>query len=89
MTTLSIHLKIAEYPKWRAAFDAMDPVRRQFGQTGYSVFRSASDPLELTIHTQWPSLEQARAYALSPDLKNSMQKFGVVSQPEVAFLEAL
>ena len=23
MTTLSIHLKIAEYPKWRAAFDDM------------------------------------------------------------------
>jgi len=89
MTTLSIHLKIAEYPKWRAAFDAMDPVRRQFGQTGYSVFRSASDPLELTVHAQFPSLEQARAYATSPDLKNAMQKVGVVSQPEVAFLEAL
>jgi len=89
MTTLSIHLKVAEYPKWRAAFDAMDPVRRQFGQTGSSVFRSASDPLELTVHTQWPSLEQARAYAISPDLKNAMQKAGVVSQPEVAFLESL
>ena len=89
MTTLSIHLKIAEYPKWRAAFDALDPVRRQFGQTGYSVFRSASDPLELTVHTQWPSLEQARAYAISPDLKSALQQAGVVSQPEVAFLEPL
>ncbi len=89
MTTLSIHLKIAEYPKWRAAFDAMDPARRQFGQTSYSVFRSASDPLELTVHTQWPSLEQARAYAISPDLKNAMQKAGIISQPEVAFLESL
>jgi quinol monooxygenase YgiN len=67
----------------------MDPARRQFGQTGYSVFRSAFDPLELTVHTQWPSLEQARAYAISPDLKNAMQKAGVVSQPEVAFLELL
>ena len=89
MTTLSIHLKIAEYSQWRAAFDAMDAVRRQFGQTGCSVFRSASDPLELTVHTQWPSLEQARAYAISPDLKNALQKAGVVSQPEVAFLESL
>ena len=89
MTTLSIHLKIAEYPKWRAVFDAMDPARLQFGQTGYGVFRSASDPLELTVHTQWPSLERARAYAISPDLKNAMQKAGIISQPEVAFLESL
>ena len=89
MTTLSIHLKIAEYSQWRAAFDATEPARRQFGQTGYSVFRSASDPLELTVHTRWPSLEQARAYAISPDLKNALQKAGVVSQPEVAFLEPL
>jgi quinol monooxygenase YgiN len=89
MTTLSVHHKIADYPKWRAVFDEMDPLRRQFGETGYRVFRSAADPLELTIHTDWPSLEQARAYATSPDLKAGMQNAGVVSQPDVAFLETL
>ncbi len=89
MTTLSIHLKIAEYTHWRTVFDSMEPIRRKFGQTGYTIFRSASDPLELTVHMQWPSLEQARAYAASPDLKNAMQNAGAVSQPEVAFLEAL
>ncbi len=89
MTTLSVHHKIADYPKWRAVFDEMDPLRRQFGATGYRVFRSAADPLELTIHTDWPSLEQAHAYATSPDLKAGMQNAGVVSQPDVAFLETL
>jgi quinol monooxygenase YgiN len=89
MTTLSVHHKIADYSKWRAVFDEMDPIRRKFGETGYSVFRSAADPLELTIHTEWPSIDQARAYATSPDLKAGMQNAGVISQPDVAFLETL
>ncbi len=89
MTTLSVHHKIVDYPKWRAVFEEMDPIRRKFGETGYKVFRSASDPLEITIHTEWPSAEQARAYATSPELKAGMQNAGVVSQPDVAFLEAL
>jgi heme-degrading monooxygenase HmoA len=89
MTTLSVHHKIADYPKWRAVFDEMDAVRRKFGETGFQVFRSAADPLEITVHTKWPSLEQARAYATSPDLKAGLQNAGVVSQPDVAFLESL
>ena len=89
MTTLSVHHKIADYPKWRAVFEEMDTIRRKFGETGYKVFRSAADPLEITVLTEWPSADQARAYATSPDLKAGMQNAGVVSQPDVAFLETL
>ena len=89
MTTLSVHHKIADYPQWRKVYDEVDVVRRQFGMTGVRVFRSASDPLEITVHTEWPSAEHARAYATSPDLKAGMQNAGVVSQPDVAFLETL
>jgi quinol monooxygenase YgiN len=56
--------------------------------TSAQVFRSASDPLEITVHTNWPSIEQARAYAASPDLKATMQKARVVSQPDVTSLES-
>jgi hypothetical protein len=38
---------------------------------------------------QWPSAENAKAYATSPELKSAMQNAGVISQPDVAFLEAL
>ena len=89
MATLSVHHKVADYPKWRAVFEEMDAVRRKFGETSYQVYRSAADPLELTILTEWPSIEQARAYATSPDLKAGMQNAGVISQPDVTFLEAL
>jgi quinol monooxygenase YgiN len=89
MTTLTVHHKVADYPQWRKVFDELDATRRKFGETGFRVYRSAADPLDLTIHTEWPSLEQARAYATSPDLKAGMQNAGVISQPDVAFLEPL
>jgi hypothetical protein len=53
------------------------------------VRRMIAAPSQPNILTDWPSLEQARAYATSPDLKNALQKAGVVSQPDVAFLESL
>ena len=89
MATLSVHHKIADYSKWRAVFDSMDPLRRQYGETSFQVYRSAADPLEITVLTVWPSVEQAKAYATSPDLKQGMQNAGVISQPDVAFLETL
>jgi heme-degrading monooxygenase HmoA len=89
MATLSVHHKIADYSKWRAVYDSMDGLRRSFGMTGDRVFRAASDPLEITVHTEWPTPDQARAYATSPELKAGMQNAGVVSQPDIAFLEAL
>ena len=64
-------------------------IRRQYGMTSARVFRSAADPLEITVHTEWPSADQARAYVTSPDLKAGMANAGVLSQPDVGFLEAL
>jgi heme-degrading monooxygenase HmoA len=89
MTTLSVHHKVADYSNWRAVYDSMDGLRRQFGMTGDRVFRSAADPNEITVHTEWSSIEQAKSYGTSPELKAGMQKAGVISQPDVAFLEAL
>jgi heme-degrading monooxygenase HmoA len=87
MAQLYVHHKVADYAKWRVVYDEMDALRRQFGQTGSQVFRTAADPNEIVILTAWPSIENARQYAMSPDLKDAMQRAGVISQPEVLFLE--
>jgi heme-degrading monooxygenase HmoA len=51
------------------------------------VFQSASDPNEITILTDWRSVDEARAYAQSTELKEGMKNAGVISQPDVMFLE--
>ena len=89
MAQLFVHHQVADYTKWREVYDSMDATRRQYGMTSARVFRAAGNPNEITIQTEWPSVEHARAYATSPDLKTGMEKAGVISQPDVAFLEEL
>ena len=64
-------------------------MRTGFGCTGHQVFQSANDPCELTILTHWRSAENAKKYAASTELKESMQNAGVISQPEVTFLQTV
>jgi heme-degrading monooxygenase HmoA len=52
------------------------------------VFRNATDPNELVILFEWSDLEQARQFAQSEDLRQGMQRAGVVDQPDIYLLEA-
>jgi hypothetical protein len=87
MAQLYVHHQVADYSKWREVYDSMDATRRRFGMTGARVFHAAGNPNEITVQTEWPTIDQARAYALSPELKQGMEKAGVISQPDVQFLE--
>lgn len=87
MARLLVHHKVKDYAAWRKVFDEMTALRTQFGSTGHQVYRAPTDPNEVIILTDWQNLDQARAYAQSPDLKEGMQNAGVISQPEVLFLE--
>jgi heme-degrading monooxygenase HmoA len=87
MARLFVHHKVKDYAAWRKMFDGMTSDRTRFGSTGQQVYRAANDPNEIIILTDWHSLDEARAYAQSPDLKEGMQNAGVISQPNVLFLE--
>lgn len=87
MAQLFVHHKVADYSAWRQVYDEMTALRTQFGSSGGVVMRTASDPNEIVILTHWPTVEKARAYAQSPELKEGMQRAGVISQPEVLFLD--
>ena len=50
------------------------------------IYSLASDPNSLTLVFEWDSLDNARKYAQSPELKAAMEKAGVVGPPEIFFL---
>ncbi len=89
MVQIFVHHKVEDYAKWRKVFDEMDGVRRSMGQTGMRVYHTTASPNEIVTITDWGTADQARAYAQSPDLKEAMQHAGVISQPDVLFLEEL
>jgi quinol monooxygenase YgiN len=86
MATLYVHHKVKNYSEWRKVFDDLTAMRTSYGCTGHQVFQSPSDPNEITILTGWKTIDQAKSYATSNDLKEGMKNAGVISQPDVAFL---
>ena len=87
MAKLLVHHKVQDYSAWRKIFDEDDARRREYGSTGFQVFKSANDPNDLTVIMDYPSVDKAKAFATSDSLKEAMKNAGVISQPEVMFLE--
>jgi len=87
MVKLLVHHKVQDYSAWRKLFDEDDKRRREYGATGFQILKSASDPNDLTVIMDYPSIDAAKAFATSDALKEKMKDAGVVSPPEVMFLE--
>lgn len=86
MAMLIVHLKVKDYAAFREVFDHATPTRTRFGGTGHKVYQAPSDPDEVTILSEWKSMEQAKVYADSNELKDAMKNAGVISQPGLTFL---
>ena len=89
MPYLLVHHKVADYAQWRPIYDEHAATRKASGASGSAsgrVFRRATDPNELVILLEWDDLEKARQFAQSEDLRQTMQRAGVVDQPDVYFL---
>jgi quinol monooxygenase YgiN len=78
---------VADYATWKRAFDQHEPTRKQAGIIGYAVNRRADNPNTVVLYLQAESIDQLKAFASSADLKATMQKAGVVSAPQITFVQ--
>ena len=85
MTTLFVRHRVSDYPQWRAAYDDFGPKRRELGVQAASVFQAADDPRDLTVTHDFASLEAARSFASSPELREAMHAAGVEGAPSIWF----
>lgn len=87
MPFIIFRTKVADYDKWKPIFDADGVNRQANGSRGGQLFRNASDPNELVMLFEWDDLEKARQFTQSEDLRELMQRAGVVDQPDIYFLK--
>ena len=76
---------VRDYDAWKRVFDEHEAVRREHGAAGHQLYRGADDPNEVTIVNQFPSREQAEAFAADPSLKEAMERGGVISEPRITW----
>jgi hypothetical protein len=87
MAVMIVKHKVADFATWKQGFDSMTSLRKSHGWLGHEVYRNPKDLNDVTIVNRVATLDGALAYGASDELKAGMQKAGVVSQPEIYFLQ--
>lgn len=86
MAYLIVKHTVEDYGKWKPFFDQHSGARKAAGSKGAQLFRSGDNPNEITLLFEWDSIENARKFSESPDLREVMQKAGVLGPPTLSFL---
>ena len=87
MPYMLVRHNVEDYEKWKPVFDEHQSTRRESGGKGGYLFRNADDPNETLILLAWEDLEDARRFAQSQDLRETMQRAGVADQADIYYLE--
>lgn len=86
MATMLVQHAVKDFAEWKKVYDSVVDLRASSGELSDQIYRDASDPNKLTVIFKWDSLENARNYAESPELKAAMERAGVEGPPTIIFL---
>jgi heme-degrading monooxygenase HmoA len=87
MVNVMVRHKVSEFSRWKQVFDEHFGSRHAAGELSHRLFHTHDDGSDLTLFFDWETLDMARAFFGSERLRESMQKAGVIGQPEVVYLE--
>ncbi|KAA2245525.1 hypothetical protein F0L74_06080 [Chitinophaga agrisoli] len=77
--------KVADYEKWKTAYDAHDSVRLSNQLHNYVIGRGVKDPNMVLVALKADDMEKAKTFAKDPGLKKAMQNGGVTGNPMIGF----
>lgn len=78
---------VADYDRWKGAFDAHGAARKAGGVIGHSINTVVGDDNQVVALAQGSDLDALRAFFASPDLKEAMAGAGVTGPPSLLFVE--
>ena len=81
-----VRLEVVQFSEWRKIYDGFAAARKAAGITESTLWQSADDPNDVTVINDFPTLEQARAFAASGELKDAMRNSGLKGPPQVWFV---
>jgi quinol monooxygenase YgiN len=75
--------EVADYATWKKSYDAFRATQQKMGVISEAVYQSVDNPNDVTVTHVFHSLEKAKAFAASPELKAAMEKAGVKGAPQI------
>ena len=87
--TLVVRHTVNNFAAWHLVYDELEPLRVEHGCTGKRVFQAPEDANDVLITHDFPSVEQAGAFAHDPALRAGMERAGVSGAPRIEIFEVV
>jgi len=87
-TVINTH-KVENFAKWKQGFEAGATMREQAGIVVTGIYQSIDDENSVTVISEFPNSEMAKAVLSAPAMIEAMEKSGVTSVPEIKFLNSI
>ena len=78
---------VRDYSEWKTGYDAHEPSRAAAGLAEKHLLQDADDPNVVTLIFEAEDLKRAEEFSKSDDLREAMQKTGVLGKPDMYFLK--
>ena len=81
--TLIVRHPVSDYAAWRVVYNEVGTLRDQHGCTSERVLQLPTDAYDVVAIHDFPTVEQAEAFAADPALKAAMERSGVAGAPRI------
>ncbi len=82
-----VRSSVQNYSEWKTDYDAHEPSRAAAGLTEKHLLQDADDPNTVMLIYEAEDLKRAEEFSKSDDLREAMQKAGVLGKPDIYFLK--
>lgn len=79
--------EVVDYDIWKKGYDDYADQQKSGGVYYQKVYRSIDNPAEVTVIHDFHSIDLAKAFANSDELKTLMKKIGAIGTPEIWFVQ--
>jgi hypothetical protein len=87
--TLVVRHSVNDYATWRPVYEELESLRVQHGCTDKRVLVTPGDANDIFITHDFPTVEQADAFAHDPALREGMERAGVAGAPRIEIFESV
>lgn len=77
---------VVDYKAWKKGYDDFAPEQKKGGVYYQQVYQSIDNPNNVTVIHDFHSLEKARAFFSSEELKATMKRIGSLGKPEIWYV---
>lgn len=83
MALLAVQHAVRDYPAWRAVYDSLDEIQRDWGVTSASVHRLADAANTVLVLRHFATAAQAQGFLTNREVRAAMERAGVEGTPRI------